>query len=181
MSHLTRYPIIKHWSEVELDGKRGVCLYNQPIAGISLLFDLTVPNVKSFDWNGNESNGHRLTIGALGYSKVLSYLGQSIGLDKFQVFFTDSLEIWDIKISLNKFVGPNMISELFAKCAPVVMPISDPVMWSTVPDICGNKFISKPLIYDYYQLGDEFIPKYGLVGDWVEREINVWPEVSQTL
>jgi len=130
------------------------------------------------DWDGNvvplDDVSHPLSGLAktcLDTVSVLSYrVVRGIGLDKAILYFAtsgDGLVLVDVRVSLNKFVGPGMLQDVWGKVLRTQEIISIEVLKDAVFDsiVAGREpyspsLILKPSRFRYASVGNDPVPLY---------------------
>lgn len=186
---LLSYPRVLPFSEVpELKGVFCYVIEKYTLDGISIIIsrykDADTPMVSYTigDWNGRKidmtknSGLHDLAEEFMAvYSDKMLGLMQKINLPQAQYYISNhnkSLVLTDVRVSLNKMLGPGATEQLFSVVMPVQKQISKPVILDddTMNKIHGRLkpynqgIIFKPSAFKTIVRGKELQPMYGLLG-----------------
>lgn len=113
------------------------------------------------DWDGN----HAASEGVL-KDKVpkLLKLMSHVGLEQAQFFFSSSNQLVDVQLSLNKFIGPGMLRDLFNGIVPVQRILAiDTMTPEKIEEMSGNSIILKPSRFRYYEVDGVITPLYARI------------------
>jgi hypothetical protein len=134
------------------------------------------------DWNGNKIDlnalrkDQELDVNTITqkHLPLLNDLMRTIGIEQAQYYFakSDKLYLCDVQISLNKFLGPGMLKDIFSRIMDVpkvisIVPIDDNIksmIIDGVGDYAGD-LILKPSKFKLYHdaANNKYQPLYAII------------------
>lgn len=92
----------------------------------------------------------------------------------FYFAIDEKIRLVDMRMTLNKFVSPGFIRDMFGKLVPIQEAIGSPVILKDEildslvngkGDYASKNFIIKPSAFKFIVRDDDILPQYGVLGD----------------
>lgn len=109
--------------------------------------------IKIGDWNGNlyDDNNAVVNKSLSSYVPLLLKIMDGIQISKAQYYFANNNKLVDVRISLNKFIGPGMLRDIFSGSIDVQDTyLIDSISSDKIDELKNiGKFVVKPSRYRY--------------------------------
>lgn len=118
------------------------------------------------DWSGNISDRGSQIAAIKDITTILAEVMCTIRLPQAQFYLSKDGKLVDVQVSLNKFLGPGMLRDLFSKVIPTQQIIEIAAL--TAEKIAsikgkGDPVIIKPVRYRFVEKRGLFIPLYAFI------------------
>lgn len=122
--------------------------------------------IKVGDWSGNQCSLDESKV-ILALCPALLEVMKVAGIPQAQFFLSDDLKLVDVQVSLNKFLGPGFVRDLFSKVIPIQEQLEITVLTpDKLKEIKANKtrVILKPSRFRFITRNDKIQPLYAALG-----------------
>jgi len=131
--------------------------------GVAVVIErMNDPAISIGDWSGN----HLPPTNELLSNTVplLLKMMQHIALNQAEFFISSDGTLVDVQLSINKFIGPGMLRDVFK--STIKTQIVDSIVTvdqTKIDELRGKNFILKPSKYRHYMRGDIILPLYARI------------------